>query len=588
MKRGSIFAWAIGCAALGLGCGWWLLRTPAGSMLPAVGAYVRLPPAFRDALSAARQAVERSPRDAASLRQLSHLYQANGLSLEARRCYDLLASTPGGLDATDRYYLADLALNDGDLEQSRTILEQVIALDGRYLPARLRLAEALFKSGQPEQAERAYQDILAIAPDEPQATLGLARVELQRGQDVAAAARLEHLVAVRPQSSTAAALLAQLLDRRGETERANAMAQASRQRPEPVAVDPWLDALFVDCFDLQRLTLKFEEYLMAGQVEQALPLLTRVEQLDPQSWIPHLLRGWTLARAKQFAQGIAEYSEALKKGGDADKIIPLLAQTYVAANQRNDALKLLEDAYRKAPDSIPILTTYSEVAVQSGDEVLARSLLTKLLQKEPYLYTPNISLAKILWTSGDRPAAVECLQRIVKVFPVDVASRGLLGQFFLENGNPSAAVAPLEQALPQVEAGSPARTRIITMLRSAYLQLASAATEQGNHAAAADRFGQAATLVPDDLEAHAGEANARVQLKQFARAADVLRRMLALQPDNPTISLSLGDMLYQDGDHHKARTVWQRALQLTRPTDAELQQALRNRITGPVTPEMFQ
>jgi Flp pilus assembly protein TadD len=63
--------------------------------------------------------------------------------------------------------------------------------------------------------------------------------------------------------------------------------------------------------------------------------------------------------------------------------------------------------------------------------------------------------------------------------------------------------------------------------------------------------------------------------------------MAALQPENPTIYLSLGDVLYQNGDHDQAARQWQRALQFAAAADTGLRQAIADRLAGRITEETF-
>ena len=72
---------------------------------------------------------------------------------------------------------------------------------------------------------------------------------------------------------------------------------------------------------------------------------------------------------------------------------------------------MLAHYHAQLPNSIPILLSYSEVAVNLKDEKLARSLLTQVLQAEPDLYMPNMSMAQILWTSGERDGAGRRIRR---------------------------------------------------------------------------------------------------------------------------------------------------------------------------------
>jgi tetratricopeptide (TPR) repeat protein len=572
-------------AALATGMVW--RHRAAERLLPESGHYGTLPAAFDQALQDARNragAPEARPDD---WRRLARLYQANRLDREARQCYEVIAATPAGLSPRDHYYLAELALREGELEAAQVELGKVVAAQPDYLPARLSLAEAFFKTGRDDQAATQYREILAIEANQPQALFGLARIELQRGNDDEAVAHLEDLMASHPESTSGAALFAQVLDRRGETDRAVAMTEWSRQKPEPIMADPWLDELLADCYDRQRLALKFEDYAKTGQMDRAVPLLHRVAELDPSSPVPALLRGWSEAQMHHDDEAVKEYGEALAKGGDPEKICPYLVQSLLTLGRTGEAAKLMAGYYTKMPDSIPILSAYADVAVRLHDDPLSRTLLTRVLQKEPYLYAANVSLGKILWAAGERDAAAQCLERIAVVYAGDVASRALLGEYYLGKSNPVAAIKPLEQAIGQARPQAPVYHSLTAMLSTAYLQAGNAGMVRGDFAAAGGYFDRAIRLAPTDPNGYAGKAGAAVQLKQWKPAADALARLAALQPDNPTIYLSLGDVRYQDGEEEQARHDWQKARQLTGTGDAALRDALDQRLDGRITAETF-
>ncbi|HZZ20777.1 MAG TPA: tetratricopeptide repeat protein, partial [Opitutaceae bacterium] len=399
--------------------------------LPKREQYGSLPPAFGNALTSARAKVVDGGFSEADVRELARLYQANRLNDEANACYAILRSSPGGLSAQDHYYLSDIALFEGDLDSAVPELRQAIAMEPQYLPARLQLGDALFKSGKPADAAREYESILLLAPIQPQAMFGLSRIDIQQGDDTKAIGRLEALLTAHPEMTSAAALLAQVFDRRGEKEKATLMGQWARQKPEPVPEDPWMDALLRYSYDIQRLSLKFEEYLASGGIDHALPLLSRVEELDPKSPIPQLLRGWSQARDHNDAEAVRQYRMALDKGGDPERICPYMVQSLVSLGRIDDAEKLLAEFYAKKPDSVPILIAYSDVAVRKGDNTRAKELLRKVLTKEPYRFAANMNLAKILWASGEKDEAAACLERAAKVSSGDIPSRALLGEYYL-------------------------------------------------------------------------------------------------------------------------------------------------------------
>lgn len=544
-----------------------------------------LPAKFNEVLQAQHAKIAAHRDDLEEVRKLARLYHANRLFAEARSCYRFIAS--GGLNARDHYYLADIDQNESDLAAAQTELRAALQTEPSYLPARLSLAETFFKTGQEDDAEKEYRALLSLDPSQPQAKLGLARIELQRGNDDAAIAMLEELMADHPDATSGAALFAQVLERRGEADRAIAMTQYSLQKPGPAPADPWMDALLVDCYDTQRLSLTFEEYFKLGRMDEALPLLDRLSVLDPNGPITKMFSGFSHAKALQHITAVREYYEALGKGGDPEKICPYLVQSLLALGKGSEAAKLMADFYEKTPDSIPIAKAFAEVALQQGDEKLARELLSKVLQREPYLASQNMSLAKILWTSGDHERAVPFLQRVAIAMPSDVPARALLGEYYLEKLDPVSAIKPLEEARVYAPAKTPAQKRLTELLATAYSQAGNGEAAKGQLVPALDHVEKLIRLVPEDLAGYAAKANLCVQLGQFGRAAEALEKMAALQPDNPTIYLSLADVQYQDGKKDAARINWQKALQFAAPADTELRNALGERLSGRITADTF-
>ena len=585
MSRRQIIQW--GCAvAMLVAVTALLIRADRRPRLPAIAQYGNLPAPFNRALKAARESAD-SGGSADEVRELAHLFHANRLFAEARACYRVIEASPAGLTARDHYCLAAIAEDKSDLEGAQAELKAALLSEPGYLPARLALAETLFKGGQPDEAGKEYSAALAAEADNPQALFGMARVELQRGDDDGAAARLRRLVARHPDATSGAALLAQILDRRGDKEGADAMRQLSQQVHEPVPPDPWMSFLLADCYDLQRLGIAFEEFRLAGQMDEALPLLDRLEELDPNGWMSPMLRGWSQKEARHYPEAVREYRTALGRGGDPERICPLLVAALLREGNASEASALLADYHSRLPHSIPILLSYCEVAVRQKDDRLARSLLTEVLQADPYLYMPNMSLFQVLWASGEHDAASQCLRRVARVFPSDVDSRGLLGQYYMEKSDPWSAIRPLEEAVAVAPAQDARRGRLSRMLDTAYLAAGSMEASRGQFARAVDFSEKSIRLAPEGMGGYALKANVCRRTKDFKGAADALERMSALAPGEPNIQLGLGDVDYQDGNRDAAREHWQRALQLA-PADAEeLRSAIGHRLAGQISAETF-
>ena len=556
--------------------------------LPAAAHYANLPAQFDGALESARAKVVAGGYVSEDVRGLARLYEANGLTDEAVVCYRIL-NRRDGLTAQDHYYLADMLAYRGDLAAAEVELRAALKAEPGYLPAHLILGDVLFKSGRPEEAKAEYEATIARYPDQPQAMFGLARIDLQNGNDDAAVATLSALLTKHPEMTSGAGLLAQVLDRRGDTARAGVLRLWSRQKPEPIPEDPWMDALLLDCFDLQRLGLKFEEYHSSGQIALALPLLRRIEELDPKSPIPPLLRGWSQIQNHNDAGAVDEYREALSRGGDPEKICPYLAQALLNLGRVSDAAKLLAEYNEKKPGSIPILTAYADVAMREKDRPLATALLEQVVEKEPFLISADMTLASLRWAAGERDEAARCLERVTQVAPGDVPSRALLAEYYLGRKQPESAVPMLEQALTSETTDTAARRNLAQMLFAAYLAAGNDQEEKGEGAGAvANFYEKAIRLAPANPGGYAAKAAACARLGMLGDAAAALRKLAELQPANPTVFLSLGDVLYRQGDRGGATLNWRRARELTRADDTALMQALGSRLNGPITEATFQ
>jgi len=323
-------------------------------------------------------------------------------------------------------------------------------------------------------------------------------------------------------------------------------------------------------------------------MSEALPLLDRLEELDPRGWIAPMLRGWSLKESGHYPESVQQYRIALERGGDPERICPLLAAALLTEHEAPQAAAVLADYHARLPHSVPILLSYSEVAVWLKDQKLARSLLTEVLSAQPYLYMPNMSLFQLLWNAGEHDAAAECLQRVVRVFPGDVDSRGLLAQYYMEKSEPASAIGPLEQAIAIVPPKDPRRVRLTQMLDTAYLAAGSLEAAQGHFPKAVSYSERSIRLVPQGMRGYALKANACRRIKDFKGAEEALERMTSLQPAEPAILLSLGDVVYLEGDRDGARTHWQRALQLAPPGATDLRSALELRLAGHATAATFQ
>jgi Flp pilus assembly protein TadD len=94
-------------------------------------------------------------------------------------------------------------------------------------------------------------------------------------------------------------------------------------------------------------------------------------------------------------------------------------------------------------------------------------------------------------------------------------------------------------------------------------------------------------LVPEGLRGYSLKANVCRRTGDFKGALAALARMSALDPAEPSIQLSLGDVAYQGGDRDQAREHWQRALELAPAGAEDLRGAVALRLSGHVPAELL-
>ncbi|HEX2862918.1 MAG TPA: tetratricopeptide repeat protein [Lacunisphaera sp.] len=532
-------------------------------------------------LRAARDEIRDPARDAGAVRRLARLYHANGHYEQAKQCYELIERRAVGLTAQDHYFIADIALNLGDLAVAETRLREVLAHEPAYVPAHLAMARARLKSGQADAAEQGFATVLEREPNHIEATVNLARLAVARGDDEAAATRLEELVAVRPEATSAFALLAQLVERRGDADRAVALRELSQQRPEPASADPWMRELDADIHDMRLLGLRFEEHMRSNQMEAANVFLRRIEEIEPGTPVVHLLQGAAAAQARRHEDAVKHFQAALDRGGDPERICPVLVSSLLALDQTEAALKLMAEHHARQPASIPLTVAYSEVMLKRKDHPHARAILSLVLGQQPYLVPQNVALAEILWAEGKHDLAADCLRRVALVDARHLAARALLGEYHLRRSDPASALPVLTEARALASTTPAARRQIELSLVGAHLMAARRALQENEPRTALQHVDQALEVSPREPEVHAGRAEVFARLGNLDGAAEALRRLADLLPGNPTVLLSLGDVRLQQGRSDLAIRHWSEARELVAPGDHALRAAVDQRL-GPL------
>ncbi|HTQ79032.1 MAG TPA: tetratricopeptide repeat protein, partial [Thermoanaerobaculia bacterium] len=431
-----------------------------------------------------------------------------------------------------------------------------------------------------QEAEGVLKEILSFAPESLQSRLTLAEVQGQRGDHRAA---LDTLLAA------------------PEGQRDD--PQLRRQLASTLYLTGDLDSALKTADDLLKIQpenqylelLKGLVLTAQGRNPEALTLLTRLRDADPQD----LTLTATLARVlrregkkEEGAKLLADLAADLAKDGkvkesseatlelaqlyattsdwqkESDVLEPLLrsdeptirtdalllkADALTELKRYDEALNLLTPAESSSPamPAVPaIVAKEAEVLWKAGKERQARHVFSKLARSEdPQTLLAAAQSYQRLEQYSD---SIPLLTKVLATHPDVPAAGFLLGAAYERTGKRDQAVATLRKVL-----------KADPDFHAALNYLGYMWAEKGENLPEALAMIKRAVALDPDNGAYVDSLGwTHYQLGQYDRARDYLERATRLVPEDPTVHEHLGDVYVALGDRAKAREMYRRALDL--------------------------
>lgn len=261
-----------------------------------------------------------------------------------------------------------------------------------------------------------------------------------------------------------------------------------------------------------------ELYLAAAQVAEGanlaagIPRLRRaIETMRPPQSGFYLELAKAYSRAKQDAQAIPLFEEALRRDTDDGEARVHYGAALEAVGRLADAVKVLERAKDAAG-----LNALGEAQIRSGRYGGAVTALGRAARLDPDLPEIQVNLGIALFRSHDSAAAIRAFENAIAVAPG---------------------------------------------LAAAHVNLAAVYEAQGNLDQARSHFEQAIRSQPGDAAAHYGYGRALAARKQSGQARVEFETALRLDPQFAEAAVSLGLLLAQSGDVDRAIELYRRALE---------------------------
>jgi tetratricopeptide (TPR) repeat protein len=445
--------------------------------------------------------------------------------------------------------IANLMINTGRGAEAMPILEEILKQNPADEEALSVRASQWLNSGKPEELDRALTEFQALVKKSPSNAVfhfNLGRAYQLKGRNQEARAEFLESLRLRPAEMQPRFALADLALRTGRTE------EAIRYADEILTLIPGQP---------RARLLRSAGLLNAGNPVEARSELRRLIAEFPQYRDAYLQLAMVAIAEKKFAEAetLLRQSEQLPGGADP-RFAAILAESFASQNRAEDALRTLEEAVRKTPDSPLLRSQLASAAARAGHYDAAIEQFQWILERNPNALNAQVGLGEVYGLKGDAAKAVERLRKARDMAPHLVEVHLLLGTQ-LENARQfDEAKEAYRQAL-----------RVQPDNLIALNNLASLIAETGGSLEEALQLAQRAVAKAPKQDPVPTDTLGWIYLKKGMAdtARQIFANLVKTHPDNAVFRYHFGATLLQQGDRAGARTELEAALQRQPSADIE-------------------
>lgn len=458
---------------------------------------------------------------------------------------DLQALKGGIRQANPRVSLIEgmLRLKQGRLDAAQTAFEEVLKMQADDVPAKLYLGSVHFAKESFEQAAEYLSRYLAAVPNDPWAAKLLARARLRLGDVPGARAAVAPLLASGAENLSdpeTLELIGQISLRDGRIDEGkDYLAKAVESNPESA-----------DLLTRTGLTL-----LQTRDVDQAVEVLDRAVQQDPDSFVAQVALVGGHLQAKRFQEAVSAALEMQERWPDRPEPPTFLGVSYGLQGDRAKARAAFERAVEIEPQYISAASNLAALATADGDFDAAREQYERILAYEPGDVRTLVKLAKLERAAGDLEAHERRLEQALAAEPDALQARVLLAGHYVQTNNPLRALAVLNE-VRDAYSEQPGFLAALAGTQLAAKEIPSAARSANSLARLLPREPIAQYLLARVYAAAEDFEGLRAQLRiafnldpDNAAAGPLMRRLATLAPDIRAARAAIGDLKAVDPTH---------------------------------------
>lgn len=551
-------------------------RAIARRGVPAVPELTRWPAEFGRELRLAGAEVATSREPKAPLARLATLYSVNGFTPQARQVLTVLRQIDPR-EARWPYLLAVLNLRSGETSGVEQDLLATVKLDPACAPAWLRLGTIRSERGELAEAREAFVQATLAAPANVRVEATLISFSVRQEKKAVDPRRIRALVEANPGVRQLHEIAADVLMAAGDAPGAAHHHRLAAQSDLMLAdYDPWMDALAMQCYDPNRLSLLATERFRTGRFGEADALLGRALQFAPDDPAMWKLRYEAVKKMNQPETTLGVLRQAVKACPEDPELQIQLAWTLGGMQRLDESVAVIRAGLARSPRVAVFHEAMGRILRDRKDYAGAMAELEEAIRLDPNFVEAHHNLGLCLVALGDRGRARRSFTNALAIRPEYTESLQALGSMALEARDLETAeqnVAVLYRLKPDDE-GAQLLYAIVQLMKGMK------ARDEGRGADAARLFQGGLEVRPEfgPLLRESGLLAARQS--RWSEAVEFLTRLVKAEPDRAGHYLLLGQALQQTGRAAEARDAYLRGLQVAEATGAQTEREELQRRLG--------
>ena len=438
------------------------------------------------------------------------------------------------------YYLQD------NLPEAQTAFEQAVLGNDRYLPPVYFLALTHFRQGNMAQAEQSAIELLAAAPDSPHSRKLMARINFENQQYDKVEELLRPVVILDDEDIVALNFLSSALLKQGKTEEAIGLLQ------KVVDLQP----------DSPEAQLRLGAGLVAGgEQSSGMEHIASAIELGPQFQQADIFLVLNYIRQREYDKALAAAEAYRDRNPNSATPYNMLGMVYLTTKRESDAQQAFSKARSIAPGDPSACQNLAVFALKTKDFDKARKYYEEILQYHDNHLQALLKLATVDALENKEDAMIGHLEQAMIAHPKEIQPRLVLARYYLTK-NRSEQVAVLLNGLDEAQRSNPQVLSVTALYQLAVKEFIGAKLT----------LEQLISLQPDSAQTHHQLAQAYGGLKNRKRMVTELEKAVELAQDYFPAHLALTRISIQDGDKQLAEKRLAKLKEISSPDNPDVLQ----------------